>query len=421
MIIYVLAVILLAPIAISHASECTNATHLRSGNEIYCRTKGRKIEGTPILLGDHRSFDCHRLLQPIFENRTSCQQQSKTEIDVCAAFASDYHYIIPFLVHYLSLGVNRIHVYNNDNALSWYLHPSIVCLVQAGLVQIQPWQGEGQFIPMMTDCLEKKVLGSRGLDAESARKRNDLWMAVFDVDEFLLLHQHTCFNVLMDDYPTAPAIAFNWAFFLPAYKDKNIGKPEAANADTLATFGNIESMPSDHFALINYPAVRHDDPFVVFPHDMTITRTYECSLVKSVTRPGCVGKIYNPHFMELSSSCPQGTSPHDPQHHKISSSPFTPWTDNYYPIAQLNHYWSTSLKDFLRKIHRGIGSDVAPEKGSFRSSDMFIFRKSDQQPNSPTKDTAFHGRYGQFYKKLKMNCPDCFRLDLMLTGSRRQE
>ena len=45
----------------------------------------------------------------------------------------------------------------------------------------------------------------------------------------------------------------------------------------------------------------------------------------------------------------------DPEGRSIHCGPWTPYVDNAYPNAQLNHYWTLSLADYLRKIHRGKG------------------------------------------------------------------
>lgn len=410
----VLVLVLVLAIIRSNVVADVQAPGNRTALRGFSKEKPRKFIGEPIELGNYHTFDCGQLLDPILENRTRCFEESPTQVDICVVFATDYHYVIPFLVHYLSLGVHRIHLYNNDQLLSWYLHPSVVCMVQAGLVEIQPWRGAGEYNSMMADCVDKKVLGSRGLTAETARARKDLWMAIFDVDEMLVLHKHSCFNKFLDDFPAAPAVAFNWAMFLPPIQDATLRTSASSHADEMSVFGNMRGMSPDHFALIDYPRPSPDSPMVIFPHDMVISRRYESPHVKTVSRPGCVAKIYNPHFAELSPSCPQGVNPEDPEHHRLKSTYVTPWVDNHYPIAQLNHYWTTSLRDFLRKIHRGIGSDVSPEKGSFRSTDMFVEQQSAIHGNKPTRDTSFLDRYGSFYKHLKMRCPDCFRLDYIL-------
>lgn len=67
--------------------------------------------------------------------------------------------------------------------------------------------------------------------------------------------------------------------------------------------------------------------------------------MKSVNRIGCVDMWHNEHCPAYSDQCPSkyGHKPIDPQGHYIECKPWTPWIDNYYPVAQLNHYWTLSL------------------------------------------------------------------------------
>jgi len=56
----------------------------------------------------------------------------------------------------------------------------------------------------------------------------------------------------------------------------------------------------------------------------------------------------------------------------LACQPWTPWIDNHYPIAQLNHYWTLSLSDFLRKIHRGKGGSYSKTNGeSYRNTGAY--------------------------------------------------
>jgi hypothetical protein len=52
---------------------------------------------------------------------------------------------------------------------------------------------------------------------------------------------------------------------------------------------------------------------------------------------------------------------------------FTPFVDNHYPIAQLNHYWTLSLTDFTRKIHRGYSGGAAKSGDGMRSTGTVYF------------------------------------------------
>jgi hypothetical protein len=97
--------------------------------------------------------------------------------------------------------------------------------------------------------------------------------------------------------------------------------------------------------------------------------------------------------------CPYGNKPIDPQGNYIACSPWTPWVDN--------HYWTLSLQDFLRKIHRGKGGGYAKSAGEeFRSSREFFSHAI--QPLPFVHDNSFLVRYGALFEHLKHVCPACF-------------
>ena len=84
-------------------------------------------------------FDCDSFLRPILTRRDACLSGSNhhhhhhhhdtsshteasiigTIVDVCVTFNSEYEFILPFLVHHLSMGVNHIVIYNNDIYVEW--------------------------------------------------------------------------------------------------------------------------------------------------------------------------------------------------------------------------------------------------------------------------------------------------------------
>jgi len=90
-------------------------------------------------IADIPGFDCDSFLSPILTRRDAClygpnhhhhhhdtaASQSAastigTIVDLCVAFSSEYEFILPFLVHHLSMGVNHIVIYNNDIYVEWY-------------------------------------------------------------------------------------------------------------------------------------------------------------------------------------------------------------------------------------------------------------------------------------------------------------
>ncbi|RYH29447.1 hypothetical protein EON65_08465 [archaeon] len=140
---------------------------------------------------------------------------------------------------------------------------------------------------------------------------------------------------------------------------------------------------------------------------------YVYSHIKTVTRLTCVDHFVNEHCptYRSDSDCPYGSRPIDPQGHYINCGPWTPWVDNHYPVAQLNHYWTLSLQDFLRKIHRGKGGSYAKGDGNeYRGSREFFGHARQKLPF--VDDESFLKYYGSFFTHLKTVCPACFDTSL---------
>lgn len=135
--------------------------------------------------------------------------------------------------------------------------------------------------------------------------------------------------------------------------------------------------------------------------------------VKTMTRIGCVGHWANEHCPSYNDRCGHlGDMPLDPQGHYIKCSPWTPWVDNSYPVAQLNHYWTLSLSDFLRKIHRGKGGSYSKTEGAaYRHTGEFHSHATPNK-NPFVVDTSLLDRYGSFFADLKQRCPVCFDTSL---------
>lgn len=165
--------------------------------------------------------------------------------------------------------------------------------------------------------------------------------AVFDIDEYLVLHEDTCVNTFVEKFK-APGLALTWAMFL-------LELPLDSHSRT----GNYHKQ-------LRYRA--HEGPAItttispesiILPHDMIQRRQYECGMVKTIARIDCVDTWKSPHF-PVYKSCPYTGGPMDPLGHVLRAGADTPYVDNsVYRVAQLNHYWTLSLAHFLRKIHRG--------------------------------------------------------------------
>jgi hypothetical protein len=201
------------------------------------------------------NVNCQSFLAPIKARRQSCLDSSgTTELDICVYFASDYEFIIPFLVHHLSVGAKNIYIYNNDDKVAWYKHPAVMCFIAEGFVEIHPWFGENALMRGLNQCYRRNIPLKRG--KELAKDNKDLqtvWGANFDIDEMVVLHKHQCITHLLKTVD-APSLMLNWAFFVP----------EVPLSDFART-GNLALMPPRSYDLHG----------VVLPHDKLLRRMYE--------------------------------------------------------------------------------------------------------------------------------------------------
>lgn len=141
------------------------------------------------------------------------------------------------------------------------------------------------------------------------------WAAFFDVDEFLVLKKHSSIKDFLQDYSKYYSVAINWVLF----GDNELSKIENDNYKMIERFTKRQLGVNHH--------------------------------VKTITRVKKNINYVSPHHANIGWVSPEG---------EIGNGPF-----NYKgkdEIAQINHYFSKTKEEFLKKISRG-------------RSDTRIFRK----------------------------------------------
>jgi hypothetical protein len=218
-----------------------------------------------------QSIDCAAFIAPIRQRRSSCVSNHTEQVDLCVYFASDYQFVVPFLVHHLSIGVSHIFIYNNDEKVAWYNHPAVLCLVAEEWVDIQPWFGEKVLHKGLDHCYHTLIPDKRSFKKEKDKQLalNHIWGANFDIDEMLVLHKHQCFADILVDLK-APSLAVNWAFFVPE-----------APLNDFSRSGNIKDLPQGHRL---HETVNH----IILPHDILIRRMHENAYVYSIHTALCI-------------------------------------------------------------------------------------------------------------------------------------
>jgi hypothetical protein len=284
-------------------------------------------------------IDCNSIIDVIKEKQEKCSLNSSAEVDLCVYFASDYNFVIPFLIHHLSLGFSKIYMYNNDEKVAWYNHPTVLCLVAENYVDIQPWFGENVLHKALNHCF-KRINENRNTTIQSKN-----WAAVFDIDEMLVLHNHSCVNNFIDDQKLAPSIAINWAFFTPEYPVSKYGRTGNIRhmpSDVLSRLNHIDAKDQNNVNAINNNALiinnnnnnnnnnskdnsnnidiaalteQQQKDIIVLPHDILIRRMFENEHVKTITRVYCSKNFVNEHCPSFTNECVNmfGNKAVDPQ------------------------------------------------------------------------------------------------------------
>ena len=193
----------------SWSGHANPTSHRHDNNSSTAILKHHHVSGADI------HTDGRTLIHEIQQRRQFCLGRSKTVAEIMTLFSTDYNFMLPFLVHHLSMGFNKIWVYNNDETgLRWYRHPTMTCLIRHELVALQPWLGESVMHRAWSHWIDKaKALYS------STANYNDVWMSFLDIDEYLLIHHNRnkstvaaannqsdfndCIGEFLDKYPQA--------------------------------------------------------------------------------------------------------------------------------------------------------------------------------------------------------------------------
>lgn len=396
------------------------------------------------------SIDCDTFLRPIREKRNTCKAATPDhEVDVCLYFSSDYEFLMPFIVHYLGLGVSHIWIYNNDKVATWYNNPALSCFFAEEMISIQPWVGENIMLQAQDHCYSMIPTLRKWQNPKAAVDTNKLWGFVVDVDELIVLHNDSCLNTFVSTR-NAPGVAVTWAMFLPELPLTNktrlgirnkfhshslrgsqqiqpgiarrLGEEgEVTNNNNTSDNSNnnelalIESHATDSArrSLVAAEEDTNANHILILPHETLVRRWCESPYLKTIGRLSCVESWASVHHPNYRASCPFGQNPIDPMGHFIKPAMKTPYTDNsQYAVAQLNHYWALSLAHFINKVHHGKG-DATRTPASFHNTNDFF---EHSRRYSFVDDDSIIKIYGPYFDAVKKACPRCFDVKLYLTS-----
>ncbi len=235
---------------------------------------------------------CEKVCDTYYKNK-------KVYLSVVAILFNEAPYVKEWIEYHRMLGVERFYIYDNgstDNVkdiLKPYMDKGIVCY---------------HYVPGFE--MQNKVYR----DAIYKYKNQTRWMAVIDLDEFILPLENTNICEFLKNYEKYPAVVVNWKVF-----DSN----------------GFETPPTENGGLIiaNYTRVHADIDIQINTH------------IKSIVNPKRVFTINNPHYAYYKNFADAVD-----ENFKAVEGPFnSPHTSNK---IRINHYHCKSRAEYMKKVDK---------------------------------------------------------------------
>lgn len=132
-----------------------------------------------------------RLLWKLRKENTTPQYY----LAVCAMARNEGAYFVEWIEWHRKVGVEKFYIY--DNLSSDNTKEILKPYIDSGLVEYTYWEGRKQQLPIYDDCLERHRFDAR-------------WIAVIDLDEFIVPVQDKSIPDFLKRFEEYPAVEINW-------------------------------------------------------------------------------------------------------------------------------------------------------------------------------------------------------------------
>lgn len=270
-------------------------------------------------------------------------EKPKVFLSVVAIAQNEASYIKEWIEYHKLVGVERFYFYDNgstDNTRE-VLEPYI----NDGTVVYDYCEGK---------CLQYKAY----TDAVLKYKNQTEWLAIIDLDEYIVPIEKNSIPDFLKEFEGAPAVGINWVMF-----DSNGHKTKPTENDGLIT--------------ANYTRVQKN-------YDTKVNRH-----IKSIVNPRKVITVQNPHFAIYKNN----EFALNENHEKICG-PFTKKHSS--TKIQINHYYTKSAEEYRKKTDRGNADNTNP-RVYYEDSVNFV---------DATNDYAIQKYLPELRKRLRLDKED---------------
>jgi len=133
----------------------------------------------------------------------------KHYLSIVAILKNEAYYIEEWIEYHLLVGVQKFYLYDNESTddVKNILNPYI----KAGIVEYKYWQGKAQQSKVYLDSLKKVC-------------KETYWVAVIDLDEFIVPVKNDTISEFLRDFEQHPGVQINWVTYgSSGKKDKEDG------------------------------------------------------------------------------------------------------------------------------------------------------------------------------------------------------
>ena len=244
------------------------------------------------------------------------------QISIVAIVKNEALYIREWIEYHLIIGVEHFYIYDNESNDD--LRSILDFYIKKGIVSYIFCPGTTMQMPAYND-------------ASVRFRKNNRWIGFIDIDEFVVINPkyYRNLNEVLTHFESYDMLGINWCMY-----DCN-GKKNKP------TSGYVISNYTRRFANDNHPLNRHFKCFV---------------------KPNAIKVILTPHYMHLF----RGKKAVNENEEKLIT-PFPP--QNSLNKIRINHYFSKSEEEYVKKISRG-RSDIAQKRSFSRNAFDFSYEKT---------------------------------------------
>ena len=129
-------------------------------------------------------------------------REKDIKVCLCTPLKKKNKYLAEFVQFYKQMGIDKIFLYDNNDANGEKLKDVVNDFIKSGFVEVSDWRGKSQELAkMMHDCYQKN------------NKEYD-WLIFYEVDEYINLQNYKNIKTFLSEkkFEKCQKIYLNWVF-----------------------------------------------------------------------------------------------------------------------------------------------------------------------------------------------------------------